>query len=384
MARTTKRTRRSFGQLRQLPSGRWQAKYTGPDLAVHRAPTTFDAKDYAEGWLAEQRKQIDLGTWTPPREAAQQRAERVRTFAEYAEPWLEHRPIRPRTRESYRYLLDTLILPVLGDRVLSQITAADVRAWHHGLGTRYATRNARAYGVLTAVFNSAVDDELIDRSPARIKGAGQVKHRREIDVLSPAELAALADAMPDELRLSILLAAWCGLRRGETFELRRKDLSADHSVLSITRGVTYRDRQFIVGPPKTKESIRKVTIPPHLHAEIERHLTEHVEPGRDALLFPDPAGGHMREWTYRKRFDAATAEIGRDDLHLHDLRHFGGVMAAHAGATTKEVMDRLGHVTSSAAMRYQHTASGRAEMVADRLSALAAGQSEPRHLRAVQ
>jgi hypothetical protein len=49
MARQAKRTRRTFGQLRQLPSGRWQAGYTGPDLATHRAPSTFDAKDYAEG-----------------------------------------------------------------------------------------------------------------------------------------------------------------------------------------------------------------------------------------------------------------------------------------------------------------------------------------------
>ncbi|MFT7025368.1 MAG: integrase, partial [Rhodococcus sp. (in: high G+C Gram-positive bacteria)] len=251
-------------------------------------------------------------------------------------------------------------------------TAAEVRAWHHGLGTQYVTRNARAYGVLTAVFNSAVDDELLDRSPARIKGAGQVKHRREIDVLTPAELRRLADAMPDELRLSVLLSAWCGLRRGETFELRRRDLLVGNSVLSITRGVTYRDRQFIVGAPKTKESIRKVTIPPHLRDEIERHLAEHVGPDRDALLFPDPTGGHMREWTYRRQFDAAKTKLGRDDLHVHDLRHFGGVMAAHTGATTKEVMDRLGHVTSSAAMRYQHTASGRAELVADKLSALAA------------
>lgn len=382
MARTPKRTRRAFGQLRQLPSGRWQAGYTGPDLATHRAPTTFDAKDYAEGWLATERKKIDLGTWTPPREVAQQRAVRAATFAEYAETWLAHRPIRPRTRENYSYLLKSLILPVLGDRVLTQITTADVRAWHHGLGTTYPTRNARAYGVVTAVFNSAVDDELLDRSPARIKGAGQVKHRRDIDVLTPAELVALAAAMPAELRLSVLLSAWCGLRRGETFELRRKDFSADNAVLSITRGVIYRDREFVVGAPKTKESIRKVTIPPHLSTAITDHLTEHVGKDRESLLFPDPTGGHMREWTYRKQFDAAKTKIGRDDLHVHDLRHFGGVMAAHTGATTKEVMDRLGHVTSSAAMRYQHTASGRAELVADKLSVLA-GHPEQRHLRAV-
>jgi hypothetical protein len=46
-------------------------------------------------------------------------------------------------------------------------------------------------------------------------------------------------------------------------------------------------------------------------------------------------------------------------------------MAAVAGATTKEVMDRLGHTTSTAAMRYQHVAAGRADTLAERLSLLA-------------
>ena len=46
-------------------------------------------------------------------------------------------------------------------------------------------------------------------------------------------------------------------------------------------------------------------------------------------------------------------------------------MAAVAGATTKEVMDRLGHTTTTAAMRYQHVAAGRAVTLAERLSVLA-------------
>lgn len=81
----------------------------------------------------------------------------------------------------------------------------------------------------------------------------------------------------------------------------------------------------------------------------------------------------MTEGRYRPHFFTARQAIGKEDLHFHDLRHFGGVMAAVAGATTKEVMDRLGHTTSAAAMRYQHVAVGRADALAERLSALAAG-----------
>ena len=63
-------------------------------------------------------------------------------------------------------------------------------------------------------------------------------------------------------------------------------------------------------------------------------------------------------------------------MHFHDLRHFGGVMAALTGATTRELMDRLGHSTATAATRYQHVAAGRADALAERLSALACGSPE--------
>lgn len=66
--------------------------------------------------------------------------------------------------------------------------------------------------------------------------------------------------MPPKLRASVL-AAWCGLRWGETSELRRKDVSADCSVLRIRRAVTYRNGKFYTGQPKTTAGIRDVAVP---------------------------------------------------------------------------------------------------------------------------
>ncbi len=107
---------------------------------------------------------------------------------------------------------------------------------------------------------------------------------------------------------------------------------------------------------------------------IQEHLARHTGRARAALLFPDPkTGTFYAEGRFRVPFFAARDAIGEPDLHFHDLRHFGGVIAALTGATTKEVMDRLGHTTTTAAMRYQHVAAGRADAFAERLSALAAG-----------
>lgn len=79
----------------------------------------------------------------------------------------------------------------------------------------------------------------------------------------------------------------------------------------------------------------------------------------------------MNHGTFYRAFRHARAEAGRGDLRLHDMRHTGAVMAAQAGATTRELMDRLGHTTSEMAMRYQHVAEGRQAEIARRLSAMA-------------
>ncbi len=376
-AANTTRTRRGFGRLRQRGSNRWQASYLH-NGHLHYAPATFPTKDSGASWLQNERDLIDLdgrkpGTWTPPADRVAKAAARKLTLRDYAKPWLEQRSLSPRTRDNYEYHLDRNILPMLGDSALAEITPEDVRVWFTGLGTEHRTRNAQAYGVLQAVLNTAVDDGLMDRSPARIKGAAAVKHtKRSVVLLEPEELVALADAMPEALRLTVLLAGWCGLRRGELFALTRADVAPDGSTLRISKAVTFRHGKFDAGPTKTRESNRTVTVPPHLRPVIAAHLRQHVGEAKTALLFPDPVtGGFHAEGRYRTPFFNARQAIGKDDLHFHDLRHFGGVMAAVAGGTTKEVMARLGHVTSGTAMRYQHVAAGRADVLADRLSALA-------------
>lgn len=109
--------RRSFGQLRRLPSRRWQAFYTGPDMALHYAPSTFETKMDAEAWLVDERRIIASGAWVAPAERHHQQVT-SRTLDSYAAAWLADRQLKPRTREHYQALLDKHILPTLGDKPL--------------------------------------------------------------------------------------------------------------------------------------------------------------------------------------------------------------------------------------------------------------------------
>lgn len=363
---------RGFGHLRKLPSKRWQASYLGPDLARYNAPTTFAAREDAEAWLASERRLVsgEAGSrWTPPAQRAARRDTRLR-FGEYAERWLQERNLKPRTADHYRTLLDRFLLPTFGDEALADITPEDVRTWHARLITG-PTYRAHAYSLLRSIFRTAVEDQHAAASPCVIRGAGRAERSGQIKPATLGELEKLTAAMPERLRLMVLLAAWCALRFGELAELRRDDIDVVAGVVHVRRGVTWVDGQAIIGTPKSTAGIRDVAIPPHLLPLVKAHLREHTQWGRDGLLFPSPKGANLTSATLYESWWPARDAAGRPDLKFHHLRHTGAVLAAQTGATLAELMARLGHSTPAAAMRYQHAAKGRDAQIAALLSKLA-------------
>ncbi|OIQ84048.1 putative prophage phiRv2 integrase [mine drainage metagenome] len=361
--------RNSFGQVTKLPSGRYRARYTIPGAAQQwvNAPSTFDAKIDAEGWLARQRTLIADGKIRP---------DVVRTtFGTYAAGWLAGRALKESTRVLYRRQLDKALMPTWGMTPLPAITPAAVRAWHSTLLPNRPTERAHVYALLRTILNTAVQDDLINANPCRVRGAGSVRRVKTIRPASLAELEILAKATPPEWRLMVLLGAWCALRYGEVTELRRKDIDLTKGVVRVQRGVTWMTGVPVVDTPKTDAGTRDVAIPPHLTAALKDHLHTYVARGRDALLFPAEPGGTVQLSPHRFRQPFARAKIlaGRPDLTFHGLRHTGAVLAAASGATIAELMARLGHTTPAMAMRYQHAAADRDRVIADALSRLVTG-----------
>jgi integrase len=364
-----KRAKRGFGQTQKLPSGRWRARYTGPDMARHSAPHTFEAREDAEAWLVAERRLATADGWTPPKA---RRAAESTTFGDYAESWLRRRDLKPRTRALYRSLLDRLILPTFKDRPLAAITPRAVSEWwHDDLDPKKPTQRAHAYQLLTAIMKTAAIEDEIAANPCRVRGGSQAKRVKQIGPATLDELAKLVEAMPEKYRTMTLLAAWCGLRFGELAALRRSDLDLKNGVVRVRRAVVHVGGQDIESTPKSDAGVRDVAIPPHLIDVIRRHRDTYAQFGREGLLFPAADGeSHLAGSTLHRAFRKARASAGRPDLRFHDLRHTGAVLAASTGATLAELMSRLGHSTPSAALRYQHAAEGRDKAIAKALSAL--------------
>ncbi|MEZ5116955.1 MAG: site-specific integrase [Candidatus Nanopelagicales bacterium] len=362
------------GRLRQLPSGRWQARFTGPDGVMRPARETYDTKMDAQAWLENQARDVDRGVWAPPEPTA----DRGQTLRDYSASWLAARELKPSTRALYRDLLDERILPDLGDVALDRLTSATVRTWHARLPADAPTARAHAYSLLRSIMSTAVEDDLVAANPCKVRGAGTARRKIDPRPATLPELEVIVANVPDRYRAMVLLAAWCGLRFGELTELRRGDVDTKAGVLRIRRGVSRAGGEYVVGTPKTRAGVRDVAIPPHLLPAVGHHLDAHTGPEPDALLFGAARrGGHMAPSALFKVYYPAREKAGRPDLRFHDLRHTGATLAAATGATLAELMARLGHSTPQAAMIYQHAAADRDKAIAESLSGFAGATVVP-------
>ncbi|WP_307831290.1 tyrosine-type recombinase/integrase [Nucisporomicrobium flavum] len=101
-----------------------------------------------------------------------------------------------------------------------------------------------------------------------------------------------------------------------------------------------------------------------------RHLAEFTGGRPDSLLFVGPKKGPLRRSNFQEHWRAAIEKAGVPGLHFHDLRHTGNTWAAETGATLRDLMDRMGHSTTRAALIYLHKKAGRDRKIADALGKL--------------
>jgi integrase len=230
---------------------------------------------------------------------------------------------------------------------------------------------AKCYRLLRTILGTAVEDELVVKNPCVIKGAG-VERTAERPIATVAQVHALAEAVPERFRAMVLLATYTGLRLGELLALRRRSIDLLHGTVTVAEQLVERgDGSLSFGPPKTEAGRRTVSIPPALLPGIEEHLSTWTGSGPDELVFTGVQGGPVRRTHWDAAWRKARAHVdGAERLHFHDLRHTGNTLAAATGASTRELMARMGHASPRAALIYQHATEDRDAAIAKALSDL--------------
>lgn len=356
--------RRQYGTVRQLRSGQWQARYWDDTVGRQRsAPKTFPTKREASRWLALLESGRIEATTVEPKKSPDR-------LADYGERWIDGRPLRPRTVELYRLQLRRHIAPYIGDVRVAKLQPIHVREWHATLmrdSGLHPTTVAKCYRLLRSILNTAVEDELLDANPCRIRNGG-VEHSKERQIPTVDQVGRIADAMPDRLAAAVWIAALCGLRKGEILGLARRHIDLEAGTITVERSLQeITGEGAVLVEPKTNSSNRIVAAPPPLVPILAQHLADRVDDEPDALVFTNRHGRPIRATVWAKAWRDMRRTTGFADVRFHDLRHLAGTLTAQAGATLKEIMARLGHSTTGAALRYQHVAADRSKAIADRI-----------------
>ena len=302
------------------------------------------------------------------------------TLASYSERWVRTRrvrgrPLAPRTVALYTTLLRAHIVPSLGATPLAELNRPQLRCWYDALvEDRGPMVAAKSYRLLRGMLVTAVEDGLLPANPCTLRGAAD-EWSPERPVLSVEQVLAVADEVGPRWRAMVLLGAFCCLRVGELAALRRAALRLDApggpevAVLATAGHVT--GMGWVIGEPKSKAGKRTLTVPQAIVPDLREHLASFAEPGPGGRVFVGERGAHVRSSTFMARvFTPATRRLGLPGTHFHDLRHTGNTLAAGTGASLADLMARMGHASTDAALRYQHATRAQDAALADALSTL--------------
>ena len=245
---TTRNRTRQFGNIRKLPSGRWQARYLAPDGRRRSADVTFPTKADASAWLAKMETKTNAGEWralSRPRELRHLRRA------------LAGAPSGPSTTHPGLYdgLWRRWLSPAWSEVPLSKMTTEAWRVWWVETTSAHpgSTQPAKAYRLARTMLNTAVEDGLLRVNPCRVKGAGR-ENAPERPIATPEQVADIVEAIDEPYRLMVQLAAFCSLRFGELTGLGRDRIDVLHRTVTVDRqAIELADGTVQFGPPKSAE-----------------------------------------------------------------------------------------------------------------------------------
>jgi integrase len=349
--------RRHFGNVRKLPSGRWQAGYWHKGQR-HTAPETFKEKRDALAWLSLVEADIHRGAWIDPGGARM-------TVEEVTARWLRANVSkRPSSRERDEATLDAHVLPAIGKKPIGGVNRADVQSLVDSWAVRLAPSTvARMYSTLRALFNYAESAELIGRTPCR---KIRVPHVGAVDrpVLTPEQLDRLATHLGPDQASIMWLGVVLGLRWAEIAGLRVADLDLLNGSVTVA---VQRDRRGRLVPPKSAAGRRAMAAPVWLVEELAAHLARRGLTGADgdALVFVAPTGGGLRYDNWRCRvWKPACKAAGLDGLRLHDLRSMAATALVVSNVDVKTAQARLGHSSPTLTLQVYARATEQADRAA--------------------
>ncbi|WP_322904827.1 tyrosine-type recombinase/integrase [Paenibacillus sp. SGZ-1009] len=322
----------------------------------------FETKKEAEKALSIALAEIGRGKYVE---------ETKETVQEYFTNYLEIKKpnLRPGTVKTYKWLINYHIIPKLGQIPIVRLTPSHLASMYEQLrvteGLSPQTIN-HVHRVLYDGLATAVRHEVLGRNVAALIRPPKIP-KYKANVWTAEQLMKFLDYVkPYRYYMIILLAATCGLRRGEAIALRWEDVDLHAKTITVNQSYTNGEKGFIFQPPKTAAGIRTISLP---DITVQALKKQKVIQAQDKLLagpkYQDyglvsqtKTGKPINPYYFEDRWLDMLAKSGLPKIRFHDLRHTHASLLLKQNVHPKIVSERLGHSSVGITLdRYSHTYS---------------------------
>ena len=298
------------------------------------------------------------------------------SLEEFLLEWVDNHvaTLEPTTQESYKNKINAHIIPHLGHMHLQKLTTGQLNSFYEellengrihisleGASGLSVTTVKQIKKILSSAFNRAMKDGLASKNPvtdSEIPKDAIVAHRKADNYYTQDQLNDLLIVLKGTvLELPVKLAAYTGLRRGELLGLTWDNVETKTGKIKVlqalydNRGAGKKAPKWVLGTPKTKNSIREIYMPDILARELEKYRQKYpriLPAGEMDFVFQDHHGYPFKPGDFSRRFTDQIKKHKLPYLTVHGLRHTFATLALSIGQTNiYEVSKVLGHSSIS-------------------------------------
>jgi integrase len=364
------------GHIRERSPGHWSIVLDVPDPKTgkrkRRWHSFIGTKRQAQVRCAELITGLQAGGGIDPARV---------TVTAYLDKWLDHvRPqVTPKTYERYSSIVRANIKPAIGTVKLAKLQPIQISTAYSAALTRLAPRTVHhIHRVLSQALKQAVRWRMLLRNPCEDIDAPKIE-RREMKVWDIATTVTALDLVRAwRVHIPVVLAALCGLRRGEIAALRWRHADLDRAQLAVVESAEQTKAGVRYKAPKSGKS-RTVALPLIVISELrawrlrqsEELLRLGIRLTDDTFICAREDGAPIQPNSIGHAWDRFLASTTLPRIRFHDLRHGHATALLAAGVHPKVASERLGHSRVALTLdTYSHVIPGMQEEAVARIDAV--------------